>query len=297
MTRNSISRAMGTAATFVAVVLTGTLASSPRAQAQDPSEMLLIQQGYQIAPVPLNLAGLDPNLVGLGSFLVNAIGDCNGCHTGGQPPNLNYAAGGNPYFGQPKKVDPTVYLSGGMDFGPVSGPVGPNGYTGPDIIARNLTPDNTGLPEGGHTLSDFIQIMRTGIDFDHLHPTCTAVTPTPQPANCIPSSPGNTVNGNLLQVMPWPTFQNMSDHYLQAIYAYLSAIPCLSGPTDPTNPLYNNCTVVKPPPVTGKTVAVANPKNVSAPQAILQLDGTASTSADGKPLCSNGPSRPPACRP
>jgi uncharacterized repeat protein (TIGR03803 family) len=33
-----------------------------------------------------------------------------------------------------------------------------------------------------------------------------------------------------------------------------------------------------------KTVAVANPKNVSAPQALLQLDGTASTSADGKPL-------------
>jgi uncharacterized repeat protein (TIGR03803 family) len=33
-----------------------------------------------------------------------------------------------------------------------------------------------------------------------------------------------------------------------------------------------------------KTVAVANPKNVSAPQALLQLDGTASTSADGNPL-------------
>ncbi|MGD1091783.1 MAG: PKD domain-containing protein [Bryobacteraceae bacterium] len=276
-------KSMGAVATLTAIVL-GVVSSSPRLLAQDPSEMLLIQQGYQIAPVPLNLAGLDPNLVGLGSFLVNAIGDCNGCHTAGQPPNLNYAAGGNPYFGQPKKVDPTVYLSGGMDFGPVSGPVGPNGYTGPDIIARNLTPDNTGLPEGGHTLSDFMQIMTTGIDFDNLHPTCTAITPTPQPANCIPSSPGNTVNGNLLQVMPWPTFQNMSAHYLQAIYAYLTAIPCLTGSTDPTNPLYNNCTPVTTPPVTGKTVAVANPKNVSVPQAIFQLDGTASTSADGKPL-------------
>lgn len=33
-----------------------------------------------------------------------------------------------------------------------------------------------------------------------------------------------------------------------------------------------------------KTVAVASPKNISAPQALLQLDGTASTSADGNPL-------------
>jgi hypothetical protein len=284
MTAKQSLKGMGAVAALTAMVLTGVAASSTRLQAQDPSEMLLIQQGYQIAPVPLNLAGLDPNLVGLGSFLVNAVGDCNGCHTSGQPPNLNYAAGGNPYFGQAKKVDPTVYLSGGMDFGPVSGPVGPNSYTGPDIVARNLTPNNTGMAAGGQTLSQFMQVMTTGTDFDQLHPTCTAVTPTPTPANCIPSSPGNTVNGNLLQVMPWPTFQNMSTHYLQAIYAYLSAIPCLSGSTDPTNILYNNCTAVTTPPVTGKTVAVANPKNISAPQAILQLDGTASTSVDGKPL-------------
>lgn len=205
------------------------------------SEAALIKIGFQIAPVKLNLMNKDPNLVGYGSFLVNAVGDCDGCHTGGGPPNFNYAAGHNPYFiGQKAKVDPTNYLEGGMDFGPVGGPTpGYGDYVGPDIIARNLTPDKTGRAEGGHTLAEFMQIMRTGTDFDHLHPTCTSPTPTPTPANCIPAP----VNGSVLQVMPWPTFHNMTDHQLTAIYEYLSAIPCLSPTDDANNVLYNDCGV------------------------------------------------------
>ena len=175
--------------------------------------------------------------MGLGSYIVNARSDCNSCHTGGGPPNFNYAAGGNPYFGQPQKTDPTVYMSGGQDFGPAVPPTEPGQYVGPDIISRNLTPDKTGLPEGGHTLAEFKQIMRTGIDFDHLHPTCTALLPEPTPPNCIPAP----VDGSLLQVMPWPTFSHMTDHDLDAIYEYLSAIPCIEGPTDPNNPLHNDC--------------------------------------------------------
>jgi hypothetical protein len=201
----------------------------------------LIAIGFQIAPVPLNLKGKDPALVGLGSFLVNAVADCNGCHTAGLPPNLNYAAGGNPYFNQKAVVDPTVYLSGGMNFGPVGTPTGPLMYAGPNIIARNLTPDNTGRAEGGNTLARFKRIMRHGTDFDHIHPTCTAeqmaqIEVTTNPAElpvCIPASPGNTVDGNLLQVMPWPAFASMTDHQLDAIYEYLSAIPCINNTTSP----------------------------------------------------------------
>jgi hypothetical protein len=37
-------------------------------------------------------------------------------------------------------------------------------------------------------------------------------------------------NGDLLQVMPWPIFQDMTDHDLRAIYEYLKAIPCNPGP-------------------------------------------------------------------
>jgi hypothetical protein len=46
-------------------------------------------------------------------------------------------------------------------------------------------------------------------------------------------------DGNLLQVMPWPTFQNMTDHDLRAIYEYLSSIPCITGPS--SGVLHNDC--------------------------------------------------------
>lgn len=192
-----------------------------------------VRRGFEIAPVPLNLEDKNCALVGLGSYWVNAVSDCNFCHTSGGPPNFNFAQGFNPYFGEPKKTDPTTYLGGGTDFGPaIPGP----GYVGPDIIARNLTPDKTGRPEGGHTFEQFRQILRTGIDLDHLHPTCTAISPIPTPANCIPPP----VDGNLLQVMPWPNFQDMTEHDIRAIYEYLSAIPCIAGPPAPS-PLHNDC--------------------------------------------------------
>jgi hypothetical protein len=258
MTLTNFARTSQSGAALGMVVLVGMLTGSPQAPAQTTDEVVRIQQGLAIAPVPLKMAGLDPNLVGLGSYLVNAVGDCNGCHTGGGPPNFNYAAGNNPYFGQTAKVDPTTYLAGGMDFGPV----GPPGTPGPDIIARNLTPDKTGLPEGGHTLSEFMQIMRHGVDYDQLHPTCTATSPNPVPANCIPPP----VHGELLQVMPWPTFSNMSDHDLLAIYTYLSTIPCNAGPTDPTNPLHNDCgTPQTPTGPTGITIVVTGIGSATTP--------------------------------
>lgn len=236
------------------VALAGTLVRSQLvlAHGQDDDwknkdrEAELIRIGFEIAPVPLNLEGKNRDLVGLGSFIVNAQADCNGCHTSGGPPNFNYANGGNPYFLNegPPKIDPTTYLSGGTDFGPaVPASVNVGGfppgseppsypppeygsYVGPDIVSRDLTPDKTGLPEGGHTLEQFRKILRTGIDFDNLHPTCTSAVPVPTPANCIPPP----VDGSRLQVMPWPVFHNMTDHQIDAIYEYLKSIPCLKGP-------------------------------------------------------------------
>jgi len=237
-----------------AVLLAGLLDTSHRVRAEDygnNDEAQLIHIGFGIAPVPLNLQGKDPKLVGLGSFIVNAQGDCNACHTGALAPNFNYANNGNPYFGQPTKIDPSTYLSGGTDFGPAVPPSPPGGfpfypwatppipssyppaeygaYVGPNIITRNLTPDKAGRPEGGHTLEEFKTILRTGKDFDQLHPTCTTAIPTPEPANCIPPP----VDGSLFQVMPWPLFHNMTDHQMEAIYEYLSVIPCIEGPKTP----------------------------------------------------------------
>jgi hypothetical protein len=105
------------------------------------------------------------------------------------------------------------------------------------MITRNLTPDKNGRPEGGHTLAEFKQIMRNGTDFDHIHPACTAdqltaiqggATPT-----CIPTSPDNPARGDLLQIMPWPVFSRMTDRQIEAIYEYLSAIPCIDNTFSP----------------------------------------------------------------
>src|SRR5712692_4405215 len=165
MTLKQFVKPAGAIAIFAAIVLAGMLSSSPRTRAiagDNESNESKIQQGFEIAPVPLNLAGKNRALVGLGSYIVNAQGDCNGCHSAG--PVTQFARGGNPYFGQPTQINPATYLGGGRDFGPFPAP----GF--PHIISRNLTPDKNGLPEGGRTFSEFVQIIRTGVDMDHLHP-------------------------------------------------------------------------------------------------------------------------------
>jgi len=217
-------RVIAAVTAFGAIVLVGMFNGSPRVRADSDNEESLIQRGFQIAPVPLNLAGKNRALVGLGSYIMNAASDCNSCHNGGGPPNFDFDDGHNPYLfmpgtnlPQPKRLNPKVYLGGGQIFGTADG--GEPGPGDPLIISRNLTPDKTGRPEGGHTLSEFKQIIRTGVDMDHVHPTLPA-----------------GYDGNLLQIMPWPTFQNMTDHYLEAIYEYLSAIPCVEGgPGEPPN--------------------------------------------------------------
>ena len=81
------------------VVLTGMLISSTRGRAQGASDdESRIQQGFAIAPVTLNLTGKNRELVGFGSYLVNAVGDCDGCHTSGGLPNFNYLACQKQYF-------------------------------------------------------------------------------------------------------------------------------------------------------------------------------------------------------
>lgn len=236
MKLRGITKVISAGAALAAAVLLGMLIDSPGRASNDNNgaqdEQLMIVQGYAIAPVPLNLANKDHDLVGLGSYIVNAVADCNGCHT--PSPFTQYIPAGNPYFLSPpagpftgkQLVNPATYLAGGQDFGTVD----PGGLSA-HIISRNLTPDRTGMPEGGHSYSDFYQIVKTGIDMDKVHPTCTgALNP-----GCVPPP----VNGKVLLVMPWPAFQNMTDRQLQAIYQYLSAIPCISGP--PSGELHNDC--------------------------------------------------------
>jgi hypothetical protein len=187
----------------------------------------LAEIGLRIAPDFINMTGKDRKLVGLGSFIANAQADCNGCH--GSDPVNEYLSTNNPYFLPPNnraKYNQATYLNGGQNFGPagpgiVLDPTSPlfgGSSLGPNIITRNLTPDHTGNPEGGIDLRRFIKIMRTGHDFDTLHPNCGGSVTD----NCY----FEPVNGSLLQVMPWPLYRHMTDHQLTAIWTYLSTVPC-----------------------------------------------------------------------
>ncbi len=104
-----------------------------------------IQRGAEIAPVPLNMNGLNPALVREGSYIVNAQGGCNDCHT-----VPSYAVGGNPFLGEPEVINAPCYLAGGAAFGP--------------FVSRNITPRANGLP-AGRTLDEFKQLMHHGTDF------------------------------------------------------------------------------------------------------------------------------------
>ena len=139
-----------------------------------------IARGFAIAPVPLDLRGKNRAFVGLGSYIVNAQGACNDCHT--NPP---FQMGGDPFLGQPRKVNVERYLAGGTPFGP-------------GIVSRNITPRANGLP-AGLTIQEFLSVMRTGRD---------------------PDEPGK-----ILQVMPWVVYGQMRWADLRAVYEYLRAIP------------------------------------------------------------------------
>src|SRR5260370_12865924 len=152
MTPRKFFKSAAAVAGFAAIIVAGMLSNSRRAKATDDDDdernESKIRQGFEIAPVALNLEGKNRALVGLGSYIVNAQGDCNGCHSAGPP--TEFVRGGNPYFGQPEKVNPATYLGGGRDFGGFPAPTSPL-----HIISRNLTPDRTGRPEGGHTFAEF----------------------------------------------------------------------------------------------------------------------------------------------
>lgn len=211
----------------VTLAVAGMLITIPLGRADNANgndEEAKIKQGLAITPVHLTYQEKDKKLVGLGSYLVNAVASCNDCHSAG--PETQYTI--NPYFNQhPTTVNPDTFLGGGRDFGqfPAPGPF-------PNIISRNLTPDKSGLPAGGMSLDDFRTVLRTGKDFDHLHQTCSG----PPNGTCLPAP----FDGDLLQIMPWPVLQNLTDHDIDAIYEYLKSIPCIAGPAAPSI-LHNDC--------------------------------------------------------
>jgi hypothetical protein len=56
--------------------------------------------------------GKSRSMVWLGSYIVNTSG-CNECHT-----HPSYSPGGNPFQGQPERINAEQYMAGGRMFGP-----------------------------------------------------------------------------------------------------------------------------------------------------------------------------------
>jgi hypothetical protein len=48
-------------------------------------------------------------------------------------------------------------------------------------------------------------------------------------------------DGSKLQIMPWPALGVATDYDLESIYAYLSAIPCISNAGSPYPQIVNVC--------------------------------------------------------
>ena len=144
--------------------------------------------------IKLKFDGKNRELVGLGSYLVNAVGGCNDCHTAPSYSADPYAA-----LGAKKQINIPCYLAGGAPFGPP-----PFGLPPGSPVSRDITPWENGLP-AGMTFKQFLHVMRTGED------------------------PDNT--GQVLRVMPWPVYQAMTDRDLRAVYEYLTAIPAITPGT------------------------------------------------------------------
>jgi hypothetical protein len=133
---------------LAALTLFALAVNSTPANAQNPGkDESEIQEGFAITPVPLNMVGKNPALVGLGSYIVNAEGTCNFCHT-----CPSFAPGPNPYDGiGDGQTNATNYLAGGLAFKNFG------------VVSRNITPDGSGLP-AGLTFPVFLHTLRTGDD-------------------------------------------------------------------------------------------------------------------------------------
>lgn len=234
------------AAAAIAVSILGVLMVPP-SYAAPPSDLpgppfteqipqSMVQQGFAASPIPkdkLNLKGQNPYLVGLGSYLVNGAADCNGCHT--FPRFLDVGVPNGTSYPVVPSADPSAgnpYKDNAPDQSPAQGPLHANtnvahflagGRCFGAVMSRNITPDpQLGNLPSGLTEADFIKMMRTGEDI-----ACEkyGVNPgEPLYAICnLPPSPG--MPEKRLQTMSWPTYHNMTDRDLKAIYAYLTTLP------------------------------------------------------------------------
>jgi len=126
-----------------------------------------------------------------GSYLVNAVSDCAGCHTDGNPDG-RFDSGLLPGSFD---VNPQTYLAGGVNMRALFGLTF-------EVNSRNLTPHpTTGLEL---TEQQFLEAIRFGADFRG--------------------------NGRSMRVQPhFPLEYRMTEEDIRSIYAYLQSIPAVDN--------------------------------------------------------------------
>jgi hypothetical protein len=130
----------GTSGATGATGATGDVGATGAVGPVGPSLGVEAAMGMAIAPVALNLDGLDSKqleMVGWGSYIVNARVGCGDCHDMQGPNGPAHLGGGSPFDLPGETI----------------------------VYARNLTPDSGGLP-AGLTEDQFVEALRTGKDFE-----------------------------------------------------------------------------------------------------------------------------------
>jgi mono/diheme cytochrome c family protein len=197
--RNAVRKTFIPSFPFPPVPFPGPADVAPLADPDNSERGLLIPQFFSSGPAAAafvaqwtaNVAALtatERGQVGRGSYLVNALLDCQSCHTDGDGDG-NFDSGLRPGT---VDVNTAAYLAGGVNLGPFFGLA--------QLFSRNLTPEPaTGL---GLSTEQFAQAIELGVDFRR---------------------PGHS-----LRVVPhFPTEYFVLPADLQAVYAFLRTIPAV----------------------------------------------------------------------
>lgn len=162
--------------------------SLPPDDASDPDH---VKRGLALQPLAdasANMSDEDKQAFGRGSYLANAISNCNNCHT-----NPDRGGPGPDYL----KVTTSVYFTGGLVFGVPQGLKPLIGET--RVQAANLVGAHNGWSNTAD-LDTFLQIIKQGTHVDQ---------PTNQPIG-----------------FPMPTqyYKNMVQSDLEAIFTYMTRV-------------------------------------------------------------------------
>jgi hypothetical protein len=157
-----------------------------------------VDQGLRISPVPVKLANLNKDMVGWGSYLVNAAAGCANCHT-----CPTYVPGP----GKTRRINARNFMAGGVPFAlPAPG----GGPSTAELRSADLTPDEHDRP-GGLTFVEFREALTEG------HRTLRSAY--------IQFPPPSEAYAGEISVMPWRIYSHFGTDDLAAIYEYLRAIP------------------------------------------------------------------------